>query len=376
MSIFRGRRHSTYVKETTYDRLNAIISKAERTPFGASASSPRTLGEMRTALLSNTPGKFAETLPGSYSLEVLLPDRRPSRWLAYTESGLTAIRDLSVFAPVAYTWWRLSQVLPAYHGGQTGSFISDWAAGAFPQAHGVKHVESLGTTALTIVGLISGIIFLTLVIYVLAFWSDLVCDLSAERQELAGILPDIDARLSRPARAPGRAVSVEYLENLGASFAKTTEEIKGSLAKLGEEIRESLKAGPVNRLAEAVNGWAKAVDGLVKATEILNKQSDIITAQMEISKGIRGLIAQIQSFTKAATESAQLHRGVGMDMVRTAQQLAETLAYFEGRVATLHGALQAMNAATRTGRTNAADYNAAEDSSDWDNSYDGLAGLS
>jgi hypothetical protein len=231
-----------------------------------------------------------------------------------------------------------------------------------------------------IAGVIALIILLTLAAHALTFWTDLACDLTTERRRLAGLIASVDATLSPSISAASPRISARQLEALGRSFAGSTEALKDSLTQVGEEIRNSLDTGPGSRFAKSLDSWTAAAATLAAATatlripaealrEFLGAQKDITAKQLQLSVEVGALIKQVQDFTKAASEGAHLHRGVEADVARAAQRLGETLAYFQGRVSTLDGTLQALHSATRTGSPDTA----VSDNDDW--SFDSPRGM-
>lgn len=340
--------------------VEQLVRKAQRTPPGVDRDSARTydaLSEIAGYLRSE--GTSGSVSASEYPPEVLLPDRMPHRYVERTVRLLTTIRDLGVFFPVAYTWWRLSQVLPAYHGTPGDSFIGDWAAGAFPDGHnGVTHVERLGSTALVIAGIVFVIILLTLTAHAVEFWIDSVCDLSAERRRLVPLLAEASLAVSRPPNSAGPAIGVQDLAMLGRSFANSTGALETRLNQLGNEIHNSLESGPGSRFATSLDAWTAAAGALAEATrtlavpaealrEFLGAQEQITGAQRDLNQHIRSLIAQLQDSTKAASEAAHLQRGVASDTAKAMLSLNDTLPHFENRLGTLDGMMQDLRTSTR-----------------------------
>lgn len=95
-------------------------------------------------------------LAGTYSPEIMLPDgERSVRLLA---SGMELFRDVLIFVPVLYTWWRISQALTAYSDYKGDEpFLLAWQQGFGSQT------ERLSTSALIVSGVVLTVIFLTVV---------------------------------------------------------------------------------------------------------------------------------------------------------------------------------------------------------------------
>jgi hypothetical protein len=368
--------------EQTAEGLGSLVEKARNTPLGADPASSRAydaLAELSEELHNGVTDRFTGLNPvGSLPPETLLPDRLPRASFVRGATALTVLRDLSVFFPVAYTWFSLSEVLPAYHNIPGDSFIGDWAAGVFPDGRGgAFFAPTLGSTALVIAGVIALIILMTFISHALTFLTEQACDLSAERRQLARLLASVELRVSSSISAQDQVINSRQLEVLGRSFSGGTAALQDTLTRVGDEIRTSLDTGPGSRFGESLDGWTAAAAALVAATdtlrapaealrEFLQTQNGIIDAQLQLSRGMGDLVAQIKDYTKATAEGAHLRRGVESDVARAAQKLGETLTYFENRVSKLDAALQAIQSTAQTGSQS------SDTSNDyWDKGYGG-----
>ena len=340
--------------------IEQLVQTARRTPRGVDPDSAQAYGALSALADELRSGSGLGAVPADYSPDVLLPDRMPHRDIERAIRVLTAIRDLGVFFPVAYTWWRLSQVLPAYKGVPGDSFIGDWAAGSFPDGHGsVTHVEQLGSTAFVIAGIVFFIILLTLAAHALEFWADTVCDLSAERRRLVPLLAEASVAVAQPPNAGGPVLGAQDLARLGRSFANSTGKLQTQLTELGQEIHTSLSTGPGSRFAQSLDAWTTAAGALAEVTrtlavpaealsEFIGAQREITDAQRSMNQQIKSLITQLQDGAKAANEAAHLQRGVASDTARAMLSLSDTLPRFENRLGTLDGMVQDLRSSTRT----------------------------
>src|SRR5262245_51700252 len=93
----------------TSEDLDALVAKARTTPLGADPASSRaydTLAEISDELRNGVTDRFTGLNPvGSLPPETLLPDRLPRASFVHAATALTVLRDLSIFFPVAYTWF-------------------------------------------------------------------------------------------------------------------------------------------------------------------------------------------------------------------------------------------------------------------------------
>src|SRR5262249_3865743 len=108
--------------------------------------------QLAAAVERGEPAVVGVDLLHRFPPEVLLPDPPPRRWQLATL--LEAARDLSIFAPLALTWYRFSAAVAAYPNGSQQSLLDFWRVGG-------DGVQPLAVSAVWIAGLVMLVIVLT-----------------------------------------------------------------------------------------------------------------------------------------------------------------------------------------------------------------------
>ncbi|NUP52210.1 MAG: hypothetical protein HOW97_33535 [Catenulispora sp.] len=269
---------------------------------------------------------------------------------------VTLIRDISVFLPILYTWWSLSDVLPHYHSVDVNdSLLGDWIAGKFPKnaARNPKEfaeVISLSTTALVVVGLVFGIIILTAWAHRMATAIDRAAGRGANRSVLG-----------RGASASDREFERRLLEAVERSVergvASAGSMLNTSVEKVQESVAATMSSGPIAQLPTALEEWRTAANALTTASETLaipaqalaefmTAQTTVVEVQRKLTEELRALIVQMQDATRAAMEEATLQRGIAGDTVGHLRQATDMVGMFVQKSETLDRALVNLGQAT------------------------------
>lgn len=290
----------------------------------------------------------------------LVPDRRPGPIAAGAVSVLSLLRDVLVFAPIAYTWWSLHQTLTAYHRDTAGtSFFAGWAAGHFAGAAGPIRVSPLGHVAAFIVLLVLVIIALTVLAHVLDGLIARACDQSAVRLQLDPMLAEsaVAARIGGASALGGIGAGIGAGGRMSREARELGEQVAGNIAELGKtmgvlntSIQATVQQDPRQEFAKSMTTWIQTAEALRKATEtlavpaeelrkLLNAQHQLTEAQQRFATMTENLIAQLGGGTQALMQAAHLERGVLTDVGRVMQLLGNTLEQLEHRVGALRGGL-------------------------------------
>ncbi|NUT95511.1 MAG: hypothetical protein HOY78_26125 [Saccharothrix sp.] len=271
----------------------------------------------------------------AYPPEVLLPDLARPAWVGWIE----VVRDLLVFVPVGFTWWRLSDALEAHEkANSTESFLLGWQRGFGGQ------VASLGSTAAFVAFTVLLIIGLTLAAHLLNHRS--AASRTASRAALAQDLALATVLVGRVEVAGEVQLTKRQVRDFAARIGASNSALVGALKDTGDTIAGAVRTGPGSHLHSALSEWTEAARALKDMGSALQAPAETLAAlialhETVVSDGrvlqgsLTSLVDQLDQATQRAEADAQSHREVAGEVARSAERLGESLDVFRERTESL-----------------------------------------
>lgn len=299
---------------------------------GAAADVLRGIGE---DLRAGGHALVGSPLVQSYPPEVLLPDQGRPRWVAWLE----VVRDLLVFVPVGFTWWRLSGALEAHERANSNeSFLLGWQRGFGGQ------VPTLGGTAAFVAFIVFVIIALTLAAHLLG--SRHTATQADDRAALAQDLAMATVLVGRVEVEGEVQLTKRQVRDFAARIGASNSALVSALKDTGQTIAGAVKTGPGSHLHSALTEWTQAARALKDMGTALQAPAETLSALIALHEtvvadgralqgSLSSLIGQLDQATQRAEADAQSHREVAGEVARSAERLGESLDVFRERTESL-----------------------------------------
>jgi hypothetical protein len=248
-----------------------------------------------------------------YPPVVMLPDDTPlSRRLA---NGLELARDVLIFVPVVYTWWKISEALVAYDQ-YTGSepFLLAWQQGFD------HHMDSLSASARVVAGVVLVVILLTGIAHLVRSWYDQ--RVQQRQQRLTVLLGEASLQLTQPLVAGTSDVSWVDLTKIGATIATSAQSLEAVLRKSSTDIASAVNANPGSRLHEMFEKWTAAASELSALGTRLRSTQETVEHLRDIQIALSGMAAQIGEETRRLLAALETERSLSRQEAHAHHELA------------------------------------------------------
>lgn len=315
----------------TLDALADRFDGWARRP-GAAADVLRGIGE---DLRAGGHALVGSPLVAAYPPEVLLPDHGRPRWVGWLE----VVRDLLVFVPVGFTWWRLSGALEAHErANSTESFLLGWQRGFGGQ------VPTLGGTAAFVAFIVFVIIALTLAAHV--FGNRHTAARAEDRAALGRDLAMATVLVGRVEVEGEVQLTKRQVRDFAARIGASNTALVSALKDTGRTIAGAVETGPGSHLHNALGEWTQAARALRDMGSALQAPAETLAALIALHEtvvadgrtlqgSLTSLIGQLDQATQRAEADAQSHREVAGEVARSAERLGESLDVFRERTESL-----------------------------------------
>lgn len=281
-----------------YD-LADIAERLQRHTRHAPPESAQLLDSLARGLSGGGADVAGTDLVTAYPPDSLLPDRVPPRWVSGLLWLLRTARDVLIFLPVLWTWYKLGQVLFAFGSAPEGvNFLYGWQQGTFD---GASRFEPLSTTAMWVSGFLLGIIALTLLVYLLEGVLTLWGDRTRQREETTRLLalathliparPDSVRQEVRGANDTLRGVRAAMvgMENALGSATGGMHRAATDMRQAADGIVEALTGDPRQQLVDALGTWQTRMEQLAEAIREARTPAELLERIEELTQGaVRG----------------------------------------------------------------------------------------
>jgi hypothetical protein len=252
-------------------------------------------------------------LAGTYAPAVMLPEgTQRSRWLA---SGLELIRDVLIFVPVIYTWWKLSQALRAYtHYKPQVPFLLAWQQGFGHQT------QTLSASALVVASVVLGVVLLTLIAHLTRTWYDQ--QVEQRQQRLAALLAEASLLLTHSLLAGAPDVSKADLAAIGTRITTSAQTLQEALSKTGTDIIAAVNTSPGSKLHEMFERWTAAAHELRDLGTRLQSTQEVAEQLRETQTALSGMIQQVGDKTRSLLAGLETERSLSRQEAHAHHELA------------------------------------------------------
>lgn len=255
-------------------------------------------------------------LMATYEPAVMLPDGKPWwRWLA---NGLELLRDVLIFVPVIYTWWKISLALKAYDE-YTGAapFLLAWQQGFDNRA------EPLATSALVVAGVVLVVIFLTIIAHLVRASYDR--SVQQRQQLLAVLLGEASVVISQSLLAGSTNVSRADLTTIGTQMAASAQSLQEALSKSSADIVAAVNTSPGSRLHDMFERWTAAARELSEFGNRLQHTEETVTQLRETQTALAAMAQQIGGETQRLLNAFALERDLSRQADHAHRDVADTV---------------------------------------------------
>jgi hypothetical protein len=281
-------------------------------------------------------------LLSAFSPALLLPDQpvRESRALTL----VTLLRDLSVFAPIAVTWYFLGQAVKAWNAADTGEpFLQFWQSDP-----SVTPISQSATYIVLAMGLIG---VLTIAIGVLERRVVTNGATALQRQQLGAALARATLLLSAP--VDPNQVSGRELTRMGGQMHVSSEQLAAALERTGQRLTAVLDSGREEKLARALERWTESAQSLSQLSESLAAPAEVIEESVKLRQTIEveqgrmrvaltELVTQLEKAAKESIRESAAHSAVADGVRESTSQLGLSLDTFTQRTEFLEAVIYQM----------------------------------
>lgn len=320
---------------TLADVAYAVNELAKRSPSGR-----QKLQELSRQLRLSHPSKLVTVdLAKEYAPDVVLPGGGPP-WLPSLATGLELLRDLLIFVPIAYTWWKISSALTAYNSYRGNApFLLAWQQG-FGQG-----VEPLSTSASIVALVVALIIVLTLAANLIRELPDVL--MASRRAKLARCLRDANTLLKRSQVREAADVSIADLRELAGKITTSSQTLQTALMKSSEDITSAVNTSPGSKLHEMFEKWTAAATELAELGNRLQGTQETVAQLIKAQGELGAMVAQIGTSTgqliAALTTERDLSRHEAHAHHELAVEVAQSTATLSTSLKELHGRTDDLN---------------------------------
>lgn len=262
-------------------------------------------GDNALRSLADTLERDSATLAGTdlstvYNPEVMLQEGTsfPRRAADYLELA----RDLLVFVPVIYTWWKIAGALEAYTS-YTGTdpFLLAWQRG-FGGA-----TDKLSHSAMVVAGVVLLVIVLTVVAHLLRDWHER--PVRDRRLRLSALLAEANLALNRRLSSAPDVTKAE-LAGVARQIAASSHDLEKAMLKASEEIMTAVDTGPGSKLDQMFQKWTAAADRLTELGTRLTGTQEVVKQLKETQEALAGMSGRISTETARLLQAMQTERDV------------------------------------------------------------------
>jgi len=324
------------------DIANDVNALALRSPLGR----PRDqLFELELRLTKTHAAELVNVnLAEEYAPDVVLPSGPD--WFPPVATGVELLRDLLIFVPIAYTWWKISIALEAYNS-YTGAapFLLAWQQG-FDQGS-----EPLSSSASVIAGVVTLIIVLTLVANLIRELPDVL--MARRRAQLAEYLREAKTALHRSLTRDATDVSVDDLRMLGGKITESSRALQKALTESSKDITTSVNTSPGSKLHEMFENWTKAATELTVLGSRLQGTQEVVVQLAAAQNELRAMVLNIGTTTgqlvaaltterNLSRQEAHAHHEVATRVAESTTKLSESLTDLHSRTDDLNRMINRM----------------------------------
>jgi len=252
-------------------------------------------------------------LAGMYAPALMLPEG--TRWLRWPANGLELARDILIFVPVIYTWWKISQALQAYdHYTGTSPFLLAWQ-------QGFDHkTDRLSTSALVVAGVVLSVIVLTFVAHQVRTWYDR--RVQHRQQRLAVLLAEASLLLTQSLLVNAPDVTKAELATIGTKITTSSRSLQEALSKAGADIVSAVNTSPGSKLHEMFEKWTAAANELRTLGTRLQGTQEMVGQLRETQTALSGMAQQIGDETARLLTALEKERSLSRQEAHAHHELA------------------------------------------------------
>ncbi|MEV8032362.1 hypothetical protein [Streptomyces sp. NPDC086182] len=289
---------------TGHDQLARAATRLESYRRHCDTTGSGVLAGLAAELRQGGGSLMGTDLAVAYPAESLLSPSADSGLLVRT---VELLRDVLLFAPVAFTWYRLSDALGAYRSSDSkDSFFTAWQ-------NGIGDVPTLDATASDVTWIVLVVIALTALIHVVGRRADRRANLS---DALTRDLASATLLVSVHTRAGDQTgVSVRTLNQIGTQIARSSDALQVGMSGAATAITQAMTTGPVAGLQTALDEWRRSTAQLAAVAQSLQAPQqtlDRITMlqtalgqQLQaLGKRLESLVGELAEATSASREHA------------------------------------------------------------------------
>lgn len=300
--------------------------------------------DLRAQATGQTPGdgalrKLAEAMRGgsaalsgidlaaAYNPAVLLPE--DTGRLRRAVDVLELLRDILIFVPVLYTWWKIGEALRAYDSYRGDEpFLLAWQQGFGGRT------DPLSRSAVVVAAVVLAVILLTLAAYVVRARSERQ---ARERQlRVSALLAEAGLAVNQAVIGQAPEVTRVELGAIGSQIASSTRSLQEALAKAGADITTAVDANPGSKLHDMFEKWTAAAAELTElgtrlqgtqevVTELRATQAALTGMARDIGTETKRLLTALQSERDVSGQEAHAHRALAAEVSQSTQRLGEAL---------------------------------------------------
>ncbi|TCO52874.1 hypothetical protein [Actinocrispum wychmicini] len=292
-------------------RLLSDISKDLHKLARGDSPGEKALRDLAVTLTRTNRAELAGVdLAKNYDPAVMLPEDAP--WLRRLAGGLELFRDLLIFVPIIYTWFKISDALVAYNSYQgTAPFMLAWQQG-FDNG-----TEPLSASATVVAVVVLAVIGLTLIAHMVRGRYGL--RVQKRQQELAVLLGEASVRL---ARVPLTDVSVTDLGTIGTQVATSSQLLRTALEKSSKDITAAVNTNPGSKLHDMFEKWTAAAEELTKLGARLASTQESVDQLRAVQTALTGMATQIGEETKRLLTALETERTLSRHEAHAHHELA------------------------------------------------------
>lgn len=305
--------------------LSTIAVELRKFAPGASPGE-EALRDLADTMETDSTTLIGTDLAATYSPAVMLPDDMTG--LRRSTEAVELVRDLLIFVPVIYTWWKIAGALDAYSTYTGGDpFLLAWQKGFGGRT------DPLSKAAMVVAGVVLLVILLTILAHLLRNRYEQA--LQRRRQRLSKLLAQAGMAVNRRiARAPD--VTKAELAGIALQIATSTQDLQKALTAASAEIIAAVDTAPGSKLDQMFQKWTAAADRLTDlgtrlsgTQEAVNQLRATQQALAGMSQRITGeterLLKALQSERDASSQEAYAHRAITAEVSQAAEQLGDAL---------------------------------------------------
>lgn len=258
-------------------------------------------------------GLVGVDLATTYAPDVMLPDGPPFwRRLA---NGLELARDVLIFVPVMYTWWKIAQALDAYdHYRGSAPFLLAWQEGFGGRT------DPLSSSASVVAAVVLTVVVLTVVAQLVRGRYD--AQVQYRRQRLAVLLGEAGMLLTRTLVTEESGVSRTDLATISTTIATSSQALQEALAQSGKDIAAAVNAGPGSDLHRMFTEWIAAAGELRAMGTRLQNTQETVEQMRDTQSALSGLAKSIAEETSKLITALETERELSRQEAHSHHQLA------------------------------------------------------